>query len=420
MVEMGRKVVTEMMLMLLFIGMLTLAFSIQPAKASGPIYIYIMANGSISPSTANITSTDKVTYNFTGNNYAEIYVQRSNIKINGNGHILQGSGSGDGFYLSSVNNVTIQNMNMKNFTSGVYLTSSSGNTVSGNKITNATGDSVSLYLSSGNIVSGNNITNAIFTGVYLYSSCNNNIISGNTITNMTGSGVYLYSSSFNTVSGNTITKTGGEGVEFYSSCNNNTVSGNKITNATGDGVWLGSSSFNTVSGNTITKTGYGVALSSSSGNIFSGNNITKATVYGVWLGSSSGNKFYHNNFINNTHQVVNTTPSYANSWDNGYPSGGNYWSDYKGVDVKSGPKQDQPGSDGIGDTPYVIDANNTDRYPLMKPWPCQINPPAVGGIWVPVDKLALLAPYIALVSAILAATAATAILVKRKSRKKKQ
>jgi parallel beta-helix repeat protein len=174
------------------------------------------------------------------------------------------------------------------------------------------------------------------------------------------------------------------------------ISGNTITNATYDGVYLYLSSGNTVSGNTITKNGYG-----------------------VYLGSSSGNKFYHNNFINNTHQVINTTPSYANSWDNGYPSGGNYWSDYKGVDVKRGPKQDQPGSDGIGDTPYVIDANNTDRYPLMNPWPCQITPPpSVGGIWVPVDKLALLAPYIALASTILAATAATAIYVKH--RKKKQ
>jgi len=42
----------------------------------------------------------------------------------------------------------------------------------------------------------------------------------------------------------------------------------------------------------------------------------------------------------------------------------------------------------------------------------------VGGIWIPVDKLSLLAPYIGLVSTILVATVATAIYVKR--RKKKQ
>jgi hypothetical protein len=51
--------------------------------------------------------------------------------------------------------------------------------------------------------------------------------------------------------------------------------------------------------------------------------------------------------------------------DNGYPSGGNYWSDYNGTDMYHGPYQNQTGSDGIGDTPYVIDANNTDNYPLM-------------------------------------------------------
>ena len=48
-------------------------------------------------------------------------------------------------------------------------------------------------------------------------------------------------------------------------------------------------------------------------------------------------------------------------------------------------------------------------------------PPPVGGIWVPVDKFGLLAPYIGLASTILVATAATAIYVKRvKRRKKKQ
>jgi hypothetical protein len=84
------------------------------------------------------------------------------------------------------------------------------------------------------------------------------------------------------------------------------------------------------------------------------------------LTSSSNNTLYHNNFVNNTLQAGSDSPT--NTWDNGYPSGGNYWSDYNGSDLYSGPFQNVTGSDGIGDTPYVIDANDIDHYPLMNPY----------------------------------------------------
>jgi hypothetical protein len=65
---------------------------------------------------------------------------------------------------------------------------------------------------------------------------------------------------------------------------------------------------------------------------------------------------------------VYTFKSYGNLWDDGYPSGGNHWSNYTGADVKGGSYQNETGSDGIGDTSHVIDANNTGRYPLMAPF----------------------------------------------------
>lgn len=79
-----------------------------------------------------------------------------------------------------------------------------------------------------------------------------------------------------------------------------------------------------------------------------------------------GNRIYQNNFVDNTdaHAYV-AILGCSNSWDDGYPSGGNYWSGYTGPDYYSGPDQDQPGCDGIVDKAYVIDENNVDRYPLM-------------------------------------------------------
>jgi len=100
------------------------------------------------------------------------------------------------------------------------------------------------------------------------------------------------------------------------------------------------------------------------------NNI-KNNLYGILLHYASSNKIFHNNFINNTQQVHDYSWNYTwfspsiNIWDNGYPSGGNYWSNYTGVDYYRGSYQNETGSDGIGDTPYIIDENNVDPYPLM-------------------------------------------------------
>ena len=74
-------------------------------------------------------------------------------------------------------------------------------------------------------------------------------------------------------------------------------------------------------------------------------------------------------FFNNTKNHVKVKIlGGTNYFDNGYPSGGNYWSDYSCNDVYYGPNQDIPGSDGIGDTQYIISGDgNTDNYPLIEP-----------------------------------------------------
>ena len=143
------------------------------------------------------------------------------------------------------------------------------------------------------------------------------------------------------------------------------IQNNKITNNY-CGVNV-SSSYNMIFDNEITGNQYcGLLITAGSSTIFE-NNIT-SNYYGVCLNSSqaSNNFIYHNNIINNTYQA--STNEAAGLWDDGYPSGGNYWNDYNGSDLFSGELQTVRGSDGIGDTAYTIDPNNTDRFSLIRQW----------------------------------------------------
>ena len=346
------KPVSIIILSLLVVSASVLAFYCQPVKSdyAWTETIYIRADGSIQPSTAPISSVDNVTYtltdNITGNvpDYASaIIIQRDNIIAEGAGHTLNAStgwaSHSKGIELTGRSNVTIKNMKITVFYYGIWLNSSPYNSVSGNNIIRNT---FGIYLgsSNNNSISGNNITDNHF-GIELDSSSNNSV-SGNNITANNDDGLWLDSSSNNSISGNNIKTNAYDGIQLYSSSNNNSISGNNITDNY-FGIELDSSN-NSASGNNIANNLCGIAL----------------------LFSSFGNTVYSNNFINNTYQTYSSGS--VNFWDDGYPSGGNYWSNYTGLDQKCGPSQDHPGSDRIGDTPYVIDANNTDHYPLMQPW----------------------------------------------------
>lgn len=75
-------------------------------------------------------------------------------------------------------------------------------------------------------------------------------------------------------------------------------------------------------------------------------------LFGVWIDSSTFNLIYQNNIVSNGIQAVSN--SEPNAWDNRLE--GNYWNTSGIVDSDH---------NGIGDTPYIIDENNTDNYPLM-------------------------------------------------------
>ena len=135
------------------------------------------------------------------------------------------------------------------------------------------------------------------------------------------------------------------------------------------GIRLYSSNNNTIIRNNATaNTQCGIGLDSSSNNNIIANNIANNSI-GLQTQSASNNRIYHNNLIANNAQTYIDSTSLGNAWNDTYPSGGNHWGNYAGPDLYSGSYQNETGSDGIGDTPYTVDANNTDHYPLMKPYP---------------------------------------------------
>ena len=152
-------------------------------------------------------------------------------------------------------------------------------------------------------------------------------------------------------------------ITLLSGASGSTVTGIVCT-AWNQGVLIQNSGDCKIYGNSISLMGSSaIVLEGSSDNVISENTISQ-NAGGINLTGSDNNRIFHNNFVGNTVQLL-LQSSTGNLWDDGYPSGGNYWSNHTGPDLYSGPNQDQPGSDGIVDTGYTIATGSVDRYPLV-------------------------------------------------------
>jgi len=131
------------------------------------------------------------------------------------------------------------------------------------------------------------------------------------------------------------------------SSSNNVISDNVISNTSyGISIFSGNNVF---SSNVISNNYEGVDVYFSSNNVFSSNVISNNS-NGVGITLSSNNIFYHNDF----YDAVQVSSESVNVWT--YSGEGNYWINHTGRDLNF---------DGIGEEPYLIDANNQDQHPLM-------------------------------------------------------
>jgi nitrous oxidase accessory protein len=262
----------------------------------------------------------------------------------------------------SISNLTVQNAGGNEYwdlAAGICLSSNNNrmtdNMIRANnfglEIGDPYGTSVSNNTIQANIIQGNNY------GIFEYMGTNNRIVN-NTVT-ANSEGIWFAAlepnAANNTVSENLVSENG-EGIRMDDSI----LIGGQATTTTITEYSLQAiippTNSSRISQNTIYHNGVGISISSSN-NVIEGNTIERNTCGLSYLYvdpiSASPNYICQNNFLANTNQTAINNLR-LNNWDNGIE--GNYWSDYYGTDANY---------DGIGDTPYVIEVNNTDNYPLM-------------------------------------------------------
>jgi parallel beta-helix repeat protein len=201
-------------------------------------------------------------------------------------------------------------------------------------------------------------------GCVVLVNCSNITVDNLTLVN-NYQGLSLYYTNDSTIFGNLL-KNNFSGVFLWQSSNNSIIENSIIRNDYGIYLQQGSDD-NYMLGNDVVQSEYfAIFLEDSSGILFVGNTIS-GNGFGLNLkGSVAGSRFYRNNFLKNNVQVE---PGWSiNTWNDDYPFGGNYWSDYTGADIYSGQYQNETGFDWIGDLPYTIDIDNIDRYPLIQPF----------------------------------------------------
>ncbi len=294
-----------------------------------------------------------------GNLMAGLYVN-GNHKPDFN-HTIDTSNTINGkslYYFFDLHDITIENLD----TAHITLAYCDNVTLKNSNVT--FGDFLHLVSTTNSKIDGCNVSNNIYYGILIrFLFTTNNVITNCTIL-YNQWGIFSYVTQYNTIMNNIISFNNQYGIYFSSSSWNN-ITGNYIFN-NNQGIDLTSSSNNLINNNKIEGNWRGIYLrSSSKDNNVSGNNVLNNDGgFYIWA-SSNNNSFYHNNILWNSFQAYDDG---MNKWDNGYPSGGNFWSDYTGVDLNSTPTQDVPPPDGIGDTNYSIDSDSIDNYPLMDPF----------------------------------------------------
>lgn len=335
-----------------------------------------------------------------------IIIDSDEVTLDGAGHTIRGTGqlfsSGNGVSLLGRFGVTIKNLNVQKFDTGIFLEDSDNITLTGNTASNnlSTGINIrvlpplNLFHRNFNVLTGNNALNNGSTGIAILNG-NRDTLTGN-IANSNGSrGIALNGLGNHTLTGNTASNNN-IGILLNVSSGNtltdnivqenttNDVSvvvgnpdprldcDNNFTNTIGSGgrpiryfhdetIHIHDETFSelvlcntdnssidnvTINGSATKKNNGLFLLQTDSSTIT--NSTSSNNAFGISLSSSNTNTIYHNEFSGNATQA--SVSGSGNIFNLALPTGGNHWDDY---DTPTEGCQDA-NSDDFCDAPYVF------------------------------------------------------------------
>ncbi len=375
-------------LMLLALTTTSIVVSVKLAKAeNGRTLIVPQDFASINAALSNASQGDTILVK--SGFYHENLIINKQVSFVGEDKvatIIDGGGKGTVVWINAdkatLSGFTVRNSGGDFTDSGIYVNGSEGITLSDNLVTE---NNIGVYLSesSKSTLKENTLLNNKFNfGVYssnidgyIQNIDTSNLVDGKPIVywvNQTGKQVPANAGYVAVVNCSSVTVSDASLEKNWQNLLFAYTKNSTITNVSStlgeDSIWLIESNGCTLRNLNVTGNLWGgIAFVNSFDCTLQSSTLRGNDGYGLFLSDSSNNQFYHNNFISNPRQAWLYGEN-SNSWDNGYPNGGNYWDNYTGVDEKSGANQNVTGSDGIGDSPVIITQNNVDNYPLMTPY----------------------------------------------------
>jgi parallel beta-helix repeat protein len=295
----------------------------------------------------------------------------SGITIDGKGNSITGDGTGNGLALVNASNVTVTNLTISNFSTGFFADPAIGLIIDSINITDST-VGLDLYQ-----INQSTVSNSNFERNNLALNINDshfNIFQKNTLTgNGSGKGIYLQNANNATITNHTINNFS---VGVYADPAVGIIfENNTVANSTNTGLVFDQINLSSVKNNLFQQNALGINLTNSYFNTLT-NNLFNDTLNVIDTKNNTWNATYNCSISNWTNII------------GGSCQGGNFWSNYSGVDDGSGAIPHNNGTDGIGDTliPYngttgiYNITNGGDYLPLTSPGvPASSSPSSSGG-----------------------------------------